>query len=225
MPISNGKRLGEEVGEVGRRCGRAAHLGVDAARRDDVVAQCVHELVVVSVLRRALRVQDDEGDVVVDRRRERRCDVRGLIDRLDELAERGLIGGCLALDRDQHRPVVTGAEALGEQVVGPPHRLALRLVPEVTEPEADGEQRQGEQDQQAGGADHARPRTALDDATPAVPEAPFLGLLGAVRHQLAQRLDGEARRRRRRSPARVRRGRARPAPAKKPTRAEDDGDP
>ena len=74
---------------------------------------------------------------------------------------RGLIGGCVSLDGDQHGAVVPGTEAFGQQVVGAADGLALRLVPEVTEPEADGEQRQGEQNQQTGGS---RAGSATDDA-------------------------------------------------------------
>ena len=142
---------------------------------------------------------------------------------LDELAERGLVGCCLSLDGDQHGAVVPGAEAFGQQVVGAADGLALRLVPEVTEPEADGKQRQGEQNQQTGGAEQARPRTTLDEATPAVPEAPLLGLLGAVRHHLAQGLDGEGDGKeddRQPEPRQVQHGRA----CEEADEREDDGD-
>ena len=55
-PISHRHALAEEVGEVGRCGGGATDLGVDACRRDDVVAQRVHERRRLGVLRRALRV-------------------------------------------------------------------------------------------------------------------------------------------------------------------------
>ena len=54
----------EVGGEVGGAGGGAADLGVDAGRRDHVVAQRVDELVRRRVLRGALGVEEDQGEVV-----------------------------------------------------------------------------------------------------------------------------------------------------------------
>ena len=74
------------------------------------------------------------------------------------------------LDGEHERPVGAGAEALGEQVVGPAGGVWSSAVAGVAEAEADREHGQGEEQQEQHAADGRGPGPVLDEAAPAVPE-------------------------------------------------------
>jgi hypothetical protein len=116
---------------TGIRPPRYVEKSVDAAVRPPTLAvtpgagmtssrRCVHERGRGRVLGRARGVHDHDGKVAVDRRRHGERNPVGRFEPAHEPVERGRVGRCRPLDVDEHRPVHAGAEALGDEVVGPP---------------------------------------------------------------------------------------------------------
>jgi hypothetical protein len=140
-------------------------------RRDDVVAQPLHERRRPLVLRGGARDHCDRRRVAgaVDDRRGDRCDVGRRLGAGPKIVEHGGGGRLVGRERDgdHQRAVEALAEALGKAVVGHPlgGRRGLRAV--VGLPEAQAESRRGERQQDRDAGDGRRDRPRGDTMGPA----------------------------------------------------------
>src|SRR5258707_9764426 len=82
--------------------------------------------------------------------------------------------------RQIHLAVVTGAEALGQQVVRAACGQARRIVAGVGRSKTHVEKRQRKCDEDAESREACDPRAALDEAAPAIPEARLVRRVLAV---------------------------------------------
>ena len=102
-----------------------------------------------------------------------RLEAAGLVTRTPDASDgRGRRIGLTAgdIDHDHHRPVETGTEPFGEEIVGPPRRVLFGSVAGIGEPEAHTEEWQCQHDQDGTADDQCRPGAGLDQPAPPVPE-------------------------------------------------------
>ena len=152
----------------------------------------MHQIGGGHILRSALWDHRDQRQVVANRAGERSLHARRVAQGGSELLNHVGLCSVGTLDGHDQWAVEARAEAFGKQVVRAANCLIGLGVAVVAEAEADGEQRKREHHQHACAEQEDRPWTALDEAAPAIPEALFDGLLGAMWNGLAQRLHNQA---------------------------------